>query len=84
MVIPQKMLEDVKKIQRQPGNDEKKILNDIKNKNNKPKKLFKNEIFVYHVAVGGDTDRGDPPWSVSPPTTFFTIVKSCESFLNSF
>ena len=37
-----------------------------------------------HVAFGEDTDRGDPPWSVSSPTTFFAIMKSYESFLNNF
>jgi hypothetical protein len=36
-------------------------------------KLFKNEIFVSHIAVGGDTNRGDPPWSrwLRDPTGHF-------------
>jgi hypothetical protein len=38
-------------------------------------KLFKNEIFVSHIAVGGDTNRGDPPWPVGTPATFFHYNK---------
>jgi hypothetical protein len=35
--------------------------------------LSKNENLVSHAAVGEDTNRGDPPWQVSPPATFYTI-----------
>lgn len=48
------------------------------------KKLFKNEIFFSHIAVGGDTDRGESPWSVSPPTIFLHSNEIPVSFLNSF
>lgn len=37
------------------------------------KKLFKNEIFVHHIAVGGDTNRSASPWPVSPLATFSII-----------
>jgi len=31
--------------------------------------LSKNENFVHHIAVGGDTNHGAMPWPVSPPAT---------------
>jgi len=43
---------------------------DAKTIRENPYKLYKNEIFVSHIAVGGDTNRGDPPWPVSSPATF--------------
>jgi hypothetical protein len=36
-------------------------------------RLSKNENLVTHVAVGEDTNRGDPLWPVSPAATFYTI-----------
>jgi hypothetical protein len=48
------------------------------------KKLIKNEIFVSHVAVGEDSNRGGLPWPVSPPATFAMGKLSCKSFLKSF
>jgi len=34
----------------------------------------KNEIFVHHITVGGDTNRGALPWPVSPPATFCSLT----------
>ena len=36
------------------------------------------KIFVSHLAVGGDTNRGVPPWPVSPPATS-AIVRNTEN-----
>ena len=44
------------------------------------KKLSKNEIFMHHVAVGEDTNRGRLPWPVSTPATFALIRNSENHF----
>ena len=37
------------------------------------RKLFENEIFVFHLAFGGDSNRGEPPWLVSYQATHLYI-----------
>ncbi|MEP6949028.1 MAG: hypothetical protein ABI863_07140 [Ginsengibacter sp.] len=41
----------------------------MKNENIIFSEAVKNEIFVYHIAVGEDANRGVPPWPVVPPAT---------------
>jgi hypothetical protein len=47
------------------------------------KKQPKNEIFVFHAAVGETPTAAFSLAGISP-ATFFTIMKSDESFLESF
>ena len=41
-------------------------------------KLSKNENLFSHLTVGGDTNRGVPPWPVSKPVTL-AIVRNPEN-----
>jgi hypothetical protein len=49
----------------------------------KTQKLFKKN-FVSQIAVGEDTNRGAPPWPVSPPAIFCDHKKFIKSFLKIF
>jgi len=60
-----------------------------KEKTNLLYKLFRNEIFVFHIAVGEDTNRGDRPWAIRrgwcPQQPLFSnIMKPYEPLLTNF